>query len=152
MVDTCKTPTRVGGAEVFAAKILGSCIKKHYYRHCGPFHKVLNLLQKQKKRFQNFHLKCWICAAVHGHKHNNTFTGPVTALWYLKINFYDFTCTFTVALVQDYMRWSMMIIVLFEAKTQSFSCKTFSSAHISGCCCMVLATYLPSLLLLQCNS
>ena len=69
MVDTCKTPTRVGGAEVFAAKILGSCIKKHYYRHCGPFHKVLNLLQKQKKRFQNFHLKCWICAAVHGHEH-----------------------------------------------------------------------------------
>ena len=42
--------------------------------------------------------------------------------------FYDFTCTFTVALVQDYMRQSMMIIVLFDAKTQSFSCKTFSFA------------------------
>ena len=35
----------------------------------------------------------------------------------------------------------MMITVLFDAKTQSFSCKTFSPAHMSGCCCMVLAKY-----------
>ena len=28
--------------------------------------------------------------------------------------FYDFTCTFTVALVQDYMRQFMTIIVLFD--------------------------------------
>ena len=34
----------------------------------------------------------------------------------------------------------MMMIVLLGAKTQSFSCKTFHSAHVSGC-----------LLLLQCN-
>ena len=36
----------------------------------------------------------------------------------------------------------MMVIVLLDAKTQSFSCKTFSSAHMSGRCCMVLAKYL----------
>ena len=45
----------------------------------------------------------------------------------------------------------MMMIVLLGAKTQSFSCKTFHSAHVSGCSCMVLAKYLSSLLLLQCN-
>ena len=45
----------------------------------------------------------------------------------------------------------MMIFELLDAKTQSFSCKTFFSAHMSGCCCMVLAKYLPILSLLQYN-
>ena len=44
----------------------------------------------------------------------------------------------------------MMIIELLDAKTQSFCCKTFFSAHMSGCC-MVFAKYLPSLSLLQYN-
>ena len=38
-----------------------------------------------------------------------------------------------------------MMIVLLGAKTQSFSFKTFHSAHVSGCSCSLV------LLLLQCN-
>ena len=49
------------------------------------------------------------------------------------------------------MRQSMMMIELLDTKTQIFRCKTFHSAHMSGCCCMVLCKYLASLMLLQYN-
>ena len=136
----------MGGAEGFAAKTLGFCTKKHYYHH-GPFHVVCHRIKRSD--FKNFTSTCWICA-LHGHESTVLYKACSCTLA-SENKFYHFTCTFTVALVQDYMRQSMMIIVLFDAKTQSFSCKNFSSTHMSGCYCMVLAKYLTNLLLLQCN-
>ena len=99
---------------------------------------------------KNFTLNSWICA-VHGHEPTIPLQSLQQHLASQNI-FHDFTCILTVALVQDNIRQSMMIIVFFDAKTQSFSSKTFHSTHMSGCCCKVLAKYLTCILLLQCNS
>ena len=90
----------MGGAEGFAVKNLDFRIKKYYFHH-GPFHVVQNLLQKQNGTISKNSSQIAAFVLCMG-MNLKCLYGTCNCTLASDNKFYDFTCTFTVALVQDY--------------------------------------------------